>query len=74
MKMLCRNRRRLSEKSAATCQNSCRLIGSVTECSWSSFGDAHAAEGRIRKARPEPSNKRCGYVVPNGTIDHSVFA
>ena len=26
------------------------------------------------KAGPEPSNTRYGYVVPNGPIDHSVFA
>ena len=26
------------------------------------------------KAGPEPSNMRYGYVVPNGPIDHSVFA
>jgi hypothetical protein len=26
------------------------------------------------KAGPEPSNTRYGYVVPNGPMDHSVFA
>jgi len=26
------------------------------------------------KPGPEPSNTRYGYVVPNGSIDHSVFA
>ena len=26
------------------------------------------------KAGAEPSNMRYGYVVPNGTIDHKVFA
>jgi hypothetical protein len=27
-----------------------------------------------QKAGPEPSNTRYGYVVPNGPMDHSVFA
>ena len=33
-----------------------------------------ADEGGIRKGGPEPSNIRYGYVVPNGPMDHGVFA
>ena len=31
-------------------------------------------KAEYEKAGPEPSHMRYGYVVPNGTIDHSVFA
>jgi hypothetical protein len=31
-------------------------------------------KAEYEKAGPEPSNTRYGYVVPNGAIDHSVFA
>src|SRR5580700_4357066 len=31
-------------------------------------------KAEYEKAGPEPSNTRYGYVVPNGPIDHSVFA
>jgi hypothetical protein len=31
-------------------------------------------KAEYEKVGPEPSNKRYGYVVPNGAIDHSVFA
>jgi hypothetical protein len=31
-------------------------------------------KAEYEKAGPEPSHIRYGYVVPNGNIDHSVFA
>ena len=38
-------------------------------------GDRFAMmKAEYEKAGPEPSNTRYGYVVPNGTMDHSVFA
>jgi hypothetical protein len=38
-------------------------------------GDRFAVmKAEYEKAGPEPSNTRYGYVVPNGTMDHSVFA
>jgi hypothetical protein len=38
-------------------------------------GDRFAVmKAEYGKAGPEPSNTRYGYVVPNGTMDHSVFA
>jgi hypothetical protein len=38
-------------------------------------GDRFATmKAAYEKAGPEPSNTRYGYVVPNGPIDHSVFA
>src|SRR5215468_6366854 len=38
-------------------------------------GDRFAQmKAEYEKAGPEPSNTRYGYVVPNGTIDHRVFA
>ena len=38
-------------------------------------GDRFAAmKAEYDKAGPEPSNTRYGYVVPNGAVDHSVFA
>src|SRR5258705_8790111 len=38
-------------------------------------GDRFAMmKAEYEKAGPEPSNTRYGYVVPNGPIDHSVFA
>jgi predicted TIM-barrel fold metal-dependent hydrolase len=38
-------------------------------------GDRFAMmKAAYEKAGPEPSNTRYGYVVPNGTVDHSVFA
>jgi hypothetical protein len=40
------------------------------------FGDNNGRLYNIQyeKAGPEPSNTRYGYVVPNGPIDHGVFA
>jgi hypothetical protein len=39
------------------------------------FGDRLTLmKAKYEKAGPEPSNKRYGDVVPNGTIDHSGFA
>lgn len=38
-------------------------------------GDRFALmKAEYEKAGPEPSNTRYGYVVPNGTVDHTVFA
>jgi len=38
-------------------------------------GDRFAMmKAEYRKAGPEPSNTRYGYVVPNRPIDHGVFA
>ena len=38
-------------------------------------GDRFALmKAEYEKAGPEPSNVRYGYVVPNGSIDHKVFA
>jgi uncharacterized protein len=38
-------------------------------------GDRSAMmKAEYEKAGPEPSNRRYGYVVPNATMDHSVFA
>jgi uncharacterized protein len=38
-------------------------------------GDRFALmKAEYEKAGPEPSNVRYGYVVPDGTIDHGVFA
>ena len=38
-------------------------------------GDRFAMmKAEYQKAGPEPSNRRYGYVVPNGPIDHGVFA
>ncbi len=38
-------------------------------------GDRFAMmRAEYEKAGVEPSNMRYGYVVPNGTIDHRVFA
>lgn len=38
-------------------------------------GDRFAAmKAEYEKVGPEPSNTRCGYVVPSRPIDHSVFA
>ena len=38
-------------------------------------GDRFAMmKAEYHKAGPEPSNLRYGYVVPNGKIDHAVFA
>ena len=38
-------------------------------------GDRFAAmKAEYEKAGPEPSNTRYGYVVPNGAIDHTLFA
>ena len=38
-------------------------------------GDRFALmKAEYEKAGPEPSNMRYGYVVPNGPVDHSVFA
>ena len=38
-------------------------------------GDRFAMmKAECEKAGPEPSNTRYGYVVPNATMDHSVFA
>jgi hypothetical protein len=31
-------------------------------------------KAEYQKNGPEPSNVRYGYVVPNGSIDHKVFA
>jgi hypothetical protein len=31
-------------------------------------------KAEYEKAGPEPSHTRYGYVVPNGTMDHSLFA
>jgi uncharacterized protein len=31
-------------------------------------------KAEYEKAGPEPSNTRYGYVVPTGSMDHSVFA
>ncbi|MBV8512785.1 MAG: amidohydrolase, partial [Xanthobacteraceae bacterium] len=33
-----------------------------------------ALKAEYEKNGPEPSNMRYGYVVPNGPIDHSLFA
>ena len=38
-------------------------------------GDRFALmKAEYEKAGPEPSNIRYGYVVPNGPVDHGVFA
>jgi hypothetical protein len=38
-------------------------------------GDRFAVmKAEYEKAGPEPSHTRYGYVVPNGSVDHSLFA
>ena len=38
-------------------------------------GDRFAMmKAEYEKAGPEPSNTRYGYVVPTGTVDHTLFA
>src|SRR5205085_11412598 len=38
-------------------------------------GDRFAAmKAEYERAGPEPSHTRYGYVVPNGAVDHAVFA
>jgi hypothetical protein len=38
-------------------------------------GDRFAMmKAEYEKAGPEPSHTRYGYVVPNGAVDHSLFA
>ena len=63
-------------KTAIFGENNARLYGIQPKRAMQDFKRDHFAQlkAEYQKAGAEPSNLRYGYVVPNGGIDHKVFA